>query len=169
MARLIVLDAGPIGLLCQKRTAGDVGRCWDWREVLDYSGAIVCLPEIAVYEVRRELLRQRRNHSLGRMRELIGDSLYLSINRQVMEHAAQLWALIRQAVIPTASPESLDADCILAAQALNAVGLGDVVTVATTNVVHLAHGTRFAEHPTAFPLRSCSSTTNTPSRSGFRK
>ena len=54
-----------------------------------------------------------------------------------MKRAAELWALARNAGRPTAPPEALDGDCILAAQAMLAVGPGDVLTVATGNVGHL--------------------------------
>ncbi len=39
---------------------------------------------------------------------------------------------------PTSSPDALDGDCILAATALLAAAPGDVLTVATLNVGHLA-------------------------------
>jgi len=55
-----------------------------------------------------------------------------------MLRAAELWAAARRAGRPTAPPEALDGDCLLAAQALLAAGSGDVVTVATDNVGHLA-------------------------------
>ena len=51
--------------------------------------------------------------------------------------AAEFWALLRQSGIPTASPDSLDADAILAGQAALAGQLGDTVTIATTNLAHL--------------------------------
>jgi len=40
-------------------------------------------------------------------------------------------AFLRQSGIPTASPDSLDADAILAGQP------GDTVTIATTNLAHV--------------------------------
>ncbi len=55
-----------------------------------------------------------------------------------MRLAADLWAVIRQAGKPTADPKALDADCVLAAQALRLGGPGDVVSIATTNPVHLS-------------------------------
>ena len=55
-----------------------------------------------------------------------------------MLRAAELWADTRRAGRPTAAPDALDGDCILAALALLTAGPGDVVTVATDNVGHLA-------------------------------
>ncbi len=51
--------------------------------------------------------------------------------------ACQQWAVVRTGGQPTAAYEALDGDSILAAQALLAVGSGDVVTIATDNVGHL--------------------------------
>jgi hypothetical protein len=55
-----------------------------------------------------------------------------------MRLAAEYWADARRAGLPTAGPRSLDADAILAAQAVLACGPADTVTVATTHVGHLA-------------------------------
>jgi hypothetical protein len=52
--------------------------------------------------------------------------------------AAELWALVRRAGVPTADPHALDAAAILAAQASVAVGPGGVATIATGNARHLA-------------------------------
>jgi hypothetical protein len=54
-----------------------------------------------------------------------------------MHRAAELWAEARSRGMPTAGPRALDADAILAAQALLAAGPGDVVMIASDNVGHL--------------------------------
>jgi hypothetical protein len=54
-----------------------------------------------------------------------------------MLKAAELWADVRRRGLPTASPDALDGDVILAAQALMAGGPEDTVIVATGNVGHL--------------------------------
>ncbi len=137
MARLIILDAGPIGLLCRRSGHDEGDRCRSWAALLHRSGAWVGLPEIAVYEVRRELHRIGASASLHRIREMIGRFFYIPIDTAAMEHAAVLWAELRRRGIPTASPDSLDADCILAAQAIGASGRNDMLTIATTNPGHL--------------------------------
>jgi predicted nucleic acid-binding protein len=64
---------------------------------------------------------------------------YLPINTIAIRQAAQFWAQARQQGQPTADDKSLDADVILAAQAVT-LGVASVL-IATTNVGHLA---RFA-------------------------
>ena len=51
--------------------------------------------------------------------------------------AAEFRAFLRQSAIPTASPDALDADAILAGSAALAGQPGDTVTIATTNLAHL--------------------------------
>jgi predicted nucleic acid-binding protein len=99
------------------------------------AGRRVILPEIADYEVRRELIRINRRRSLGVLDGLASQFEYLPLTTAVMRRAAELWAAARQAGQPTAAAADLDGDVILAAQALS---LGVPVVVATTNVRHLA-------------------------------
>jgi hypothetical protein len=55
-----------------------------------------------------------------------------------MLNAAALWAVARSAGLPTAPPDALDGDVILAAQVVLSAVVGDIATVATDNVGHLA-------------------------------
>ncbi len=61
----------------------------------------------------------------------------MTLTTDAIIKAAEFWAFLRQAGIPTASPDSLDADAILAGQAALASRPGDTVTIATTNLAHL--------------------------------
>jgi predicted nucleic acid-binding protein len=97
------------------------------------------VPEIADYEVRRELLRAEKFQGLARLDALATRLEYLPLTTAAMRQAALFWAKARQQGQPTASDEALDGDVILAAQAIT-LGEPDVV-IATTNVGHLS---RFA-------------------------
>ncbi len=55
-----------------------------------------------------------------------------------MLKAAELWATARKGGYPTAAPDALDGDVILAAQALLLKDEGNEVVIATTNVGHLS-------------------------------
>jgi hypothetical protein len=55
-----------------------------------------------------------------------------------MRQAASFWADARNRGLPTASPDALDADVILAACATTIGQPGDPIIVATVNVGHLA-------------------------------
>ena len=56
MARLILLDSGPLGLIVRAPGKPQVVRCVTWLNAVMAIGATVIIPEIAHYEVRRELL-----------------------------------------------------------------------------------------------------------------
>ena len=94
------------------------------------------VPEITDYEVRRELLRTGRWSSIRRLDALAKATEYLPITTAAMQRAAELWAQARQQGQPTAGDNTIDADMILAAQALT-LGVPQVI-VATTNVGHLS-------------------------------
>jgi len=98
---------------------------------------LIGLPEIAVYEVRREFYRLNATAGLRRLNDWIDQLLDIPITTRAMEHAALLWSLIRRDGLPTSSPDALDADCILAARAIGTIGVGDTMVIATTNMVHL--------------------------------
>jgi predicted nucleic acid-binding protein len=99
----------------------------------------VIIPEIADYEVRRELLRANKVRGIARLDELANSIEYLPITTTAMRQAAMFWAQARQQGQPTASDKTIDSDMILAAQAMT-LDVVDVV-IATTNVGHLS---RFA-------------------------
>jgi len=101
----------------------------------------VYVPEIADYEVRRELLRARKFRGLQRLDKVKSDFEYLIITTELMLRAAQLWADARNAGVPTADRHALDGDVILCAQANILIDAGIDVVIASDNAVHLS---RFA-------------------------
>jgi hypothetical protein len=100
----------------------------------------VAVPEIADYEVRRELLRAGKFAGLARLDALAAHpaATYLALTTEAMRLAAEFWAEARREHRPGAGEAALDADVILAAQAALAGDGGDDVVVATTNTDHLA-------------------------------
>jgi predicted nucleic acid-binding protein len=126
----IMLDSGPLGEAThpQARISGPIQ---EWLRGHLAAGRTVIVPQIADYEVRRELLRAGRTlEHLDRLRRALP---FLPIDVAAMDRAAELWALAGNEGVPTAPPEALDADVILAAQAEVAGAV-----VATANVGHLA-------------------------------
>lgn len=137
MSRIVVLDAEPLGLLSSRPSKkGTVASCYQWLASLRAAKMRVVVPEIADYEVRRELIRAKKTQSVARLDALAAAAEYLPLNTAVMRLAAELWAQARQKGQPTAGDDTIDCDVILAAQALS---LNDpTVIVATSNVGHLA-------------------------------
>ncbi len=137
MTRMVVLDSGPLGLLTSPPgKKGDAAGCAQWLASLLAGGARVMVPEIADYEVRRELLRAKKANSVARLNALGAATEYLPLTTAAMRRAADLWAEVRQRGKPTAGDKAIDGDVILAAQCLS-LGVSTVV-VATTNIGHLS-------------------------------
>ncbi|CAD5937468.1 PIN domain-containing protein [Planktothrix tepida] len=136
--RLIFLDAGPLGMIANpKATPSNLG-CQLWLDNLLAQGEKVILPEIADYEIRRELLRANKQQSIRKLDRLKSILDYTPINTEVMLLAAELWADARKSGNPTADNRALDADVILAAQAKLEELNGNSVIVVTTNKKHLS-------------------------------
>ena len=136
MSEIVLLDSGPVGLLTRRTGIPASDECRRWQRGLLAQGTRVVLPEIVDYEVSRELVRLNNVTGLARLDHLAVTLTYLPITTAAMKQAAQLWAMARRQGQPTADPEALDGDVILAAQA-TMLDAPDVV-VATSNVGHLS-------------------------------
>lgn len=136
---LIVLDSGPLGLLSNPTTTGPGRQARQWARARIFAGDQIVVPEIADYEVRRELIRAGKTHGIDRLNQLCAGLRYQPLNTPAMRDAAQLWAQARNEGHPTAHDAALDGDVLLAAQArnLDALTPGEGVIVATTNTAHL--------------------------------
>ena len=139
----VVLDTTPLGLLSQKKGVSEADACRAWAADLDQFGCRFFVPEIADYELRRELIRQGSAAAVRRLdafdASVTGE--YLTLNTRAIRLAADLWARVRNQGKTTAPPEALDADALIAAQAnlLNPTAFGlAAVVVATANVGHLS-------------------------------
>jgi predicted nucleic acid-binding protein len=139
VSRAIVLDAGPLGLVTNPNLSPQSLACAQWLQSLVTSGVQVVLPEIADYEVRRELRRAKKQKGIERLDALARLLQYLPLSTAAMRQAADLWARARQEGYPTAGDKALDGDVILAGQAFTLEAPD--VWIATTNVGHLS---RFA-------------------------
>ena len=135
MTGAILLDAGPLGLLCNPNSSPQPVACRAWLAALLAAGRRVIVPEIADYELRRELIRIRSTAAIANLDRYGRQLDYLPLTTTAMRRAAELWAQARAAGRPTAPDPALDCDVILAAQALT---LGAPAVVATGNLAHLS-------------------------------
>lgn len=135
MSVAVILDSTPLGILCHPRNPPHVHACRQWIANMLAAGRRVIIPEIADYEIRRELNRRSGKIALANL-DALGIRLeYLPLTTIAMRRAAEIWALARNAGQPTAPDPALDGDVILAAQALT---LNSAVVVATANSSHLS-------------------------------
>ena len=111
--------------------------CNLWLESIDIAGFTVYVPEIADYEVWRELLRTGATQGLLRLDRLKITTRYLPVTTEAMLLAAQMGASVRNAGLATADRHALDGDVILCAQALRLEIDPAEIVVATSNAAHI--------------------------------
>jgi predicted nucleic acid-binding protein len=136
----LLLDASTLGQLCHPKEAIN-------RPVTEWLSGILAdrherhaiyLPEIADYELRRELIhlvrrKKASQRSLKRLDSLKDLLEFLPLDSETLCRAAELWAEARLVGMPTAHPLALDGDVILAAQAESVQA-----TIVTSNRKHLS-------------------------------
>lgn len=145
MSNIVLLDAGPLGLVTNPGGSSEAYDCNIWLASLVSKGIEVKIPEIADYEVRRELLRAEKLKGLQRLNDLKVVIDYIPLTTQTMLLAAEFWAQVRKQGKPTADAKALDGDVILAAQATLMSNDGHDVIIATTNVGHLSRLVKASE------------------------
>ena len=126
-----MLDSGPLGRLIHADYSRNREiRAW-LASLLDHNTSVF-LPEIADFEVRRNLLLEQLTGSLANLESLPDIVTYVPITTTDMRLAATLWARSRKTGRSVGDPKELNADVILATQAIR---LGAVI--ATDNTGHL--------------------------------
>lgn len=139
MLQAVFLDTGPLGMVCQQPgKSAESDACRLWMENLLMRNISVYVPEVADYEVRRELIRAGKASSIMRLNNLKLLADYLPITTEAMLLASDMWAKARNMGIPTADSRALDADVVLVAQALSAGLPASDIIVASVNVRHIA-------------------------------
>jgi predicted nucleic acid-binding protein len=126
----LLLDSGPLGKIAHPRPNPEL---LAWLVRMLTARAEVIIPEIADFEVRRNLLLEGLMESVRRLDELKAVLAYLPLSTGAMLRAAEFWAQARKSGRATADPKELDVDVILAGQADEVKGI-----VVTENVGHLA-------------------------------
>ncbi len=129
----VMLDSGPLGKLCNSRPRPDILK---WQADLSAAGWTLIVPEIADYEIRRNLILENKLESIAELDKLKRTLLYQPITTSTILKAAELWADARRRGKPTADPKELDADVVLAAMAIETKAV-----IATENVGHLGRYT----------------------------
>ena len=126
----VLLDTGPLGRLAHPTPNLKIA---DWFKNLLSRNVQIVIPEIADYELRRNLILEGLAKSINRLDQLGKVLSFVPLTTKQMKKAAELWAFARKSGMPTAHDKALDGDVILASQALSIGGV-----VATENVSHLA-------------------------------
>ena len=88
VSRVVALDARPLGLATNPKRSPETEACAQWLQALVAAASRVVLPEIADYEVRRELLRGNRALGLQRLDALVALVEYVPVTTAAMRQAA---------------------------------------------------------------------------------
>jgi predicted nucleic acid-binding protein len=138
MSEIILLDSAPLGMLSNPKSTPENDECKSWAAGLLDRRVEFGIPEIADYEVRRELLRADKLSGVARLDALKLTLSYFPISTALMLMAAEFWASARKRGRKSADDAALDADVLIAAQAVMLMNDGDDVVIATSNVRHLS-------------------------------
>lgn len=98
MSKVVLLDAGPLGMVTHPRKNPEIKT---WLQQLLRRGVVVMVPEIADYEVRRELLRAGKRKGVARLDALKTAIGYVPLTTETMLKAAEFWAQARRQGQPT--------------------------------------------------------------------
>jgi predicted nucleic acid-binding protein len=138
VAVFITFDTEVIGLLCSSPNLPNILACQTWVKGMIAIQAELVLPDVTIYEYRREMIRLRATAKLARLDNLIFVLGSVRVTPEAWLKAAEFWAMVRSTGKPTADPHALDGDAILAGVAATIGKVSDSVTIATTNVGHLS-------------------------------
>ena len=125
MKRVVILDTVPLGAVTNNQASPETVRLTRWIIGLLAIGDVVVLPEIADYELRRELMLRRNLRAIRQLDALKLALTFDPITSDAMLLAADFWAQARRQGRKTADDKALDGDVILAAQASLLTNLGD--------------------------------------------
>lgn len=136
MSQPVILDSGPLGQISH----ADPSRHAEikaWFDLLVIRDIAVFIPAIVDFEVRRSLILADRTRSLARLDDLQARATLLPITNADLRLAARLCATSRKQGQSVGDPKELNADVILAAQAMSV----PQAVVATENIGHLGQFT----------------------------
>src|SRR5579883_1566371 len=140
MSLTVFLDTGPLGILANPRRPPETVSAPRWAIAMIRAGHRFIVPAIADYEVRRELIRSAKTAGLAALDawNSAAPDRYLPLSDTALRLGAKLWASARNAGTATADPKELDADVLIAAQALDMGLPSSDFIIATVNVGHLS-------------------------------
>ncbi|HEY9871745.1 MAG TPA: hypothetical protein V6D08_21490 [Candidatus Obscuribacterales bacterium] len=116
MSKLVLLDTIILGLATNPKGTVN-GPVLKSINRLIRDGHQPFVPEIADYELRRELIRIGSKNAIERLNALGAALGYIPLHTQTMRRAAELWAQARPQGHPLAHEHALDGDVILGLRA----------------------------------------------------
>ena len=113
MNAAIVVDTGVLGKLSNPNSTAANHDCQEWARNLLLNGREIAVPSIAIYEVKRELIRCGKGAGLAELARICAAWPCLPLDEDAIQKAAEYWALVRNTIGPTApfAPDAYALDC----------------------------------------------------------
>src|SRR6266849_6520999 len=108
MSLTLVLDTGPLGKVSNPKSSAENDAAAAWLQDHLRVGTRIIVPEIANYELRRELILGNKTRGLQKLDSLIAMLEYLPITTEAIYEAARCWADARKRGMSTAHEHSID-------------------------------------------------------------
>jgi predicted nucleic acid-binding protein len=134
---IIILDTGTLGLITNPSRNPVCLECQKWFKSILSTRAKITTSEVCDYELRRELIRSKKQEGLKRLNQFRENFGCIPVTSEDFDKAAELWAWARNTGQSTANEDSIDADVILCAQSIIISNSGKSGIIVTTNVKHL--------------------------------
>jgi predicted nucleic acid-binding protein len=136
MSLTVFLDAGPLSLITNPKSTSETVSAAQWVIAMRTAGHRFVVPAIADYEVRRERIGAGKLRSVIKLDTFNAASpdRFLSVTDSALILAAQFWAQSRNAGATIADPKELNADVLIAAQAIHTGIARDSFVIATSNL-----------------------------------
>jgi len=139
---VVLVDTGPLWKIVDPKGEIDAkgeNAVRKWIQFVKKWKISLRIPEIADYELRRELVLQNFAKNINNLNKFRQTGRFIPITSEVMLEAADLWAWVRKDKgQPTTDNKRLDGDVILAAQAIAQKEFFKQVIVVTGNPKHIS-------------------------------
>lgn len=134
------LDSGPLGEITNPRLRPHINQ---WIQFAKRNGIALRVAEITDYELRRNLMLEGLEKSIGNLNKFKQTKRFVPLTSEALLKACEIWAWLHSNGNATSHIKNIDADVILAAQALSQKKDFDQVIILTENLNHIPRFSAF--------------------------
>ena len=139
-SRVVILDSKPLGEICNPIKYSVTKPLI---EFIRREKIALRIAEITDYELRRELKLQNLHKGINNLNKFDRRREIISLDREALIIAAELWAELRKTAQPTADNKNIDCDVIMVAQALKLRNRFEQIIILTIDIKDLIRFKKF--------------------------